>query len=123
MQTPDLSPDFETRCRERVNADPADATARLELAQSLFLRAFHCVSKAELGLPCPARRAPERALLKESLLQAAVASLLCAGESERKEAKGIADKAREWGAGDLADEAERETQTMQRHLTAALNRH
>ena len=123
MQNPDPSPNLETRCRERLNHDPADAAARLELAQRLFLRAFHCVTEAELSRPCAAGQEPERALLKESLMQAAVAALLCVGESERKEAIAIADKAREWGAGDLADEAEQETQKMQRHLTAALNRH
>ena len=122
MQEINPTPEFEMRCRERLFADPADAKARLELAQSLFLRAFHCVRETDAGPRNAAAQEPERAILKESLMQAAVAALLCVGASERNEAKGIADKAREWGAGDLADEAERETQKMQRHLTAALNR-
>ena len=55
-------------------------------------------------------------------MQAAVSALLCVGEAGRKSAKEIAERAREWGEGDLVDEAERETQAMQRHLTVALNK-
>lgn len=86
------------------------------------MRAFHCINEAKLPSVCAARQEPERALLKESLMQAAVSALLCVGEAGRKSAKEIAERAREWGEGDLVDEAERETQAMQRHLTVALNK-
>ncbi len=120
MQKNDLVPELETRCRERLFADPADSDARLQLARSLFLRAYHCATDDKLFPICASEQEPERALLKESLMQAAVAALLCAGAAQRETARKIAERARELGAGEVADEAERETQAMQRHLEQAL---
>ena len=122
MQDNNSSFPYETQCRERLFADPADIPARLALAWNLLLQACHCENEAEIRPNCAVAQEPERALLKESLMQAAVAALLSSEAAERREAAQIADKAREIGAGNLADEAARETQAMQRQLAAAVMR-
>ena len=122
MQETNESLNYETQRRERLFADPADTTARLELAWSLFLRAYRCASEAEIPPRCVALQEPETVLLKESLMQAAVAGLISPEAAARREALRLADKARELGAGDLAAQAERETQAMQRQLAAAVRR-
>ena len=122
MQNTDLLPDFETQCRERLFADPADSPTRLELAWILLLRAYHCASEAEICAMRSATQEPEWPLLKESLMQAAVAALLSPEAGARRDAARIADRARTLGAGELVEQTARETQAMQRHLTAAVKK-
>ena len=122
MLNNDLSSDYELQCRERLFADPADVPARLALAWILLLRAYRCASEAEIQLPRAMAQEPERFLLQESLMQAAVGALLSVEAAERREAARIAERARELGAGELVEEAEREAQAMRRHLIAAVRR-
>ena len=122
MHHNDSPTQHETQCRERLFADPADIPARLALAWSLLLQACHCENEAEIRSNCAVGQEPERALLKESLMQAAVAALLSPKAAERREAARIADKAREIGASEMADEAARESQAMHRQLAAAVRR-
>ena len=111
---------LENDCRARLAANPADTSARLALARILFRRAYRIPPEAPRRAAPQRTRKPDRTLLKESLIQAAVVEQLCAEEGPRRQARRIAQIACRLGEIGLVKETRREASELQTRLLQAL---